>query len=207
METIHVTFDEMHQSMVLCTHLVHGPLSYIKTPGQTQLRARSNRQQSWRCYFNQCLMNTLNNLELMNQYLMLLRLMLKLSHQVLTTRKLQRNPFKKTPNHSRWSSYSHNLVTGEIGSAQSSSREMLMPAENPTRDELQISDVDDGTNVVFLRTSSFSKSGGIFINQAKYALETLKKYGMDLYDPVDSHNGGSSELDEDSSGIQLTNSI
>ncbi|GKC13764.1 retrovirus-related pol polyprotein from transposon TNT 1-94, partial [Tanacetum coccineum] len=26
---------------------------------------------------------------------------------------------------------------------------------------------------------------GIFINQAKYALETLKKYGMDLSDPVD----------------------
>ncbi|GJX06561.1 retrovirus-related pol polyprotein from transposon TNT 1-94 [Tanacetum coccineum] len=33
---------------------------------------------------------------------------------------------------------------------------------------------------------TFSQSpGGIFINQAKYALETLKKYGMDLSDPVD----------------------
>ncbi|GJW69279.1 retrovirus-related pol polyprotein from transposon TNT 1-94 [Tanacetum coccineum] len=34
-----------------------------------------------------------------------------------------------------------------------------------------------------LKKKSFPE--GIFINQAKYALETLKKYGMDLSDPVD----------------------
>ncbi|GJV85932.1 retrovirus-related pol polyprotein from transposon TNT 1-94 [Tanacetum coccineum] len=38
---------------------------------------------------------------------------------------------------------------------------------------------------------------GIFINQAKYALETLKKYGMDLSDPVDTPMVDRLKLDED----------
>ncbi|GKE85700.1 retrovirus-related pol polyprotein from transposon TNT 1-94 [Tanacetum coccineum] len=37
----------------------------------------------------------------------------------------------------------------------------------------------------FLGLQVSQSPGGIFINQAKYALETLKKYGMDLSDPVD----------------------
>ncbi|GJV53782.1 retrovirus-related pol polyprotein from transposon TNT 1-94 [Tanacetum coccineum] len=40
---------------------------------------------------------------------------------------------------------------------------------------------------------------GIFINQAKYALETLKKYGMDLSDPVDTPMVDRLKLDEDCS--------
>ncbi|GKA80532.1 retrovirus-related pol polyprotein from transposon TNT 1-94 [Tanacetum coccineum] len=40
---------------------------------------------------------------------------------------------------------------------------------------------------------------GIFINQAKYALETLKKYGMDLSDPVDTPMVDRLKLDEESS--------
>ncbi|GJW50560.1 retrovirus-related pol polyprotein from transposon TNT 1-94 [Tanacetum coccineum] len=42
---------------------------------------------------------------------------------------------------------------------------------------------------------------GIFINQAKYALETLKKYGMDLSDPVDTPMVDRLKLDEDLLGI------
>ncbi|GJT00756.1 retrovirus-related pol polyprotein from transposon TNT 1-94 [Tanacetum coccineum] len=42
---------------------------------------------------------------------------------------------------------------------------------------------------------------GIFINQAKYALETLKKYGMDLSDPVDTPMVDRLKLDEDLMGI------
>ncbi|GJS86206.1 monodehydroascorbate reductase [Tanacetum coccineum] len=42
--------------------------------------------------------------------------------------------------------------------------------------------------------------GGIFINQAKYALETLKKYGMDLSDPVDTPMVDRLKLDEDLNG-------
>ncbi|GJU04341.1 retrovirus-related pol polyprotein from transposon TNT 1-94, partial [Tanacetum coccineum] len=38
---------------------------------------------------------------------------------------------------------------------------------------------------------------GIFINQVKYALETLKKYGMDLSDPVDTPMEDRLKLDED----------
>ncbi|GJV56937.1 retrovirus-related pol polyprotein from transposon TNT 1-94 [Tanacetum coccineum] len=38
---------------------------------------------------------------------------------------------------------------------------------------------------------------GIFINQTKYALETLKKYGMDSCDPVDTPMVDWTKLDED----------
>ncbi|GJR87172.1 retrovirus-related pol polyprotein from transposon TNT 1-94 [Tanacetum coccineum] len=39
--------------------------------------------------------------------------------------------------------------------------------------------------------------GGIFINQSKYALEILKKYGMDSCKPVDTPSVDRSKLDED----------
>ncbi|GKB80800.1 integrase, catalytic region, zinc finger, CCHC-type containing protein [Tanacetum coccineum] len=45
---------------------------------------------------------------------------------------------------------------------------------------------------------------GIFINQAKYALETLKKYGMNLSDPVDTPMVDRLKLDEILWDIQLT---
>ncbi|GJY03861.1 hypothetical protein Tco_0369801 [Tanacetum coccineum] len=45
--------------------------------------------------------------------------------------------------------------------------------------------------------------GGIFINQAKYALETLKKYGMDLSDPVDTPMVDRLKLTRISWGFQL----
>ncbi|GJY31227.1 retrovirus-related pol polyprotein from transposon TNT 1-94 [Tanacetum coccineum] len=41
---------------------------------------------------------------------------------------------------------------------------------------------------------------GIFINQSKYALESLKRHGMDLCDPVDTPMVEKSELDEDPEG-------
>ncbi|GKG03159.1 retrovirus-related pol polyprotein from transposon TNT 1-94, partial [Tanacetum coccineum] len=41
---------------------------------------------------------------------------------------------------------------------------------------------------------------GIFINQSKYALEYLKKYHFDSYDPVDTPMVEKSKLDEDKEG-------
>ncbi|GKA73488.1 retrovirus-related pol polyprotein from transposon TNT 1-94 [Tanacetum coccineum] len=41
---------------------------------------------------------------------------------------------------------------------------------------------------------------GIFLNQSKYALESLKKYGMETYDPVDTLMVEKSKLDEDPQG-------
>ncbi|GJW66264.1 retrovirus-related pol polyprotein from transposon TNT 1-94 [Tanacetum coccineum] len=41
---------------------------------------------------------------------------------------------------------------------------------------------------------------GIFLNQSKYALESLKKYGMESSDPVDSPMVEKSKLDEDTQG-------
>nr|GFA31278.1 uncharacterized mitochondrial protein AtMg00810-like [Tanacetum cinerariifolium] len=41
---------------------------------------------------------------------------------------------------------------------------------------------------------------GIFINQSKYALESLKKYGFESCDPVDTPMVMKSKLDEDKEG-------
>nr|GEU94062.1 uncharacterized mitochondrial protein AtMg00810-like [Tanacetum cinerariifolium] len=45
--------------------------------------------------------------------------------------------------------------------------------------------------------------GGIFINQSKFALEILKKFGMDSYDPVDTPMVDQLKLDEDPLGILI----
>ncbi|GKF69660.1 hypothetical protein Tco_0202717, partial [Tanacetum coccineum] len=41
---------------------------------------------------------------------------------------------------------------------------------------------------------------GIFLNQSKYALESLKKYGFESCDPVDTPMVEKSKLDEDKEG-------
>nr|GEX17206.1 hypothetical protein [Tanacetum cinerariifolium] len=55
----------------------------------------------------------------------------------------------------------------------------------------------------FLLDNKFSNPEGIFINQSKYALETLKKYGMDCCEPVDTPMVDRSKLDEDPLRIQV----
>nr|GEX07559.1 hypothetical protein [Tanacetum cinerariifolium] len=60
--------------------------------------------------------------------------------------------------------------------------------------------VDDRQNLIFLRITDFSKSRGIFINQSKYALESLKKYGFESCDPVDTLMVEKSKLGEDKEG-------
>ncbi|GKD05399.1 retrovirus-related pol polyprotein from transposon TNT 1-94, partial [Tanacetum coccineum] len=55
----------------------------------------------------------------------------------------------------------------------------------------------------FLLSLGFSKGKsprGIFLNQSKYALESLKKYGMESCDPVDTPMVEKSKLDEDPQG-------
>ncbi|GJT72601.1 integrase, catalytic region, zinc finger, CCHC-type containing protein [Tanacetum coccineum] len=65
-----------------------------------------------------------------------------------------------------------------------------------------------GQMAFFLGLQVSQSPRGIFINQAKYALETLKKYGMDLSDPCRYTNGDDWKLGtEDLMGIPLTNSI
>ncbi|GJY89894.1 retrovirus-related pol polyprotein from transposon TNT 1-94 [Tanacetum coccineum] len=55
----------------------------------------------------------------------------------------------------------------------------------------------------FLGLQVSQSPGGIFINQAKYALKTFKKYGMDLSDPVDTPMVDRLKLDEDLMGIPV----
>ncbi|GJV78674.1 retrovirus-related pol polyprotein from transposon TNT 1-94 [Tanacetum coccineum] len=52
----------------------------------------------------------------------------------------------------------------------------------------------------FLGLQIFQNPRGIFINQSKYALESLKKYGFDFCDPVDTPMVEKSKLDEDKEG-------
>ncbi|GJT64147.1 hypothetical protein Tco_1015627 [Tanacetum coccineum] len=56
-------------------------------------------------------------------------------------------------------------------------------------------------NISFFLGLQISQSPrGIFINQSKYALESLKKYGMEYSDPVDTPMVEKSKLDEDTQG-------
>ncbi|GJZ93302.1 retrovirus-related pol polyprotein from transposon TNT 1-94, partial [Tanacetum coccineum] len=52
----------------------------------------------------------------------------------------------------------------------------------------------------FLGLHIFQNPRGIFINQSKYALESLKKYNFDSCDPVDTPMVEKSKLDEDKEG-------
>ncbi|GKE66036.1 retrovirus-related pol polyprotein from transposon TNT 1-94, partial [Tanacetum coccineum] len=52
----------------------------------------------------------------------------------------------------------------------------------------------------FLGLQIFQNPRGIFINQSKYALESLNKYGFDSCDPVDTPMVKKSKLDEDKEG-------
>ncbi|GJW78292.1 retrovirus-related pol polyprotein from transposon TNT 1-94 [Tanacetum coccineum] len=52
----------------------------------------------------------------------------------------------------------------------------------------------------FLGLQIFQNPRGIFINQSKYALESLKKYDFDSCDPMDTHMVEKSKLDEDKEG-------
>nr|GFA66310.1 uncharacterized mitochondrial protein AtMg00810-like [Tanacetum cinerariifolium] len=52
----------------------------------------------------------------------------------------------------------------------------------------------------FLGLQILQSPRGIFINQSKYALELLKKYGFEFCDPVDTPMVEKSKLDEDKEG-------
>nr|GEU70713.1 hypothetical protein [Tanacetum cinerariifolium] len=49
----------------------------------------------------------------------------------------------------------------------------------------------------------FSNPRGLFINQSKYALKSLKKYGFESCDPVDTPMVEKSKLDEDKEGMAV----
>ncbi|GJR23542.1 retrovirus-related pol polyprotein from transposon TNT 1-94 [Tanacetum coccineum] len=55
----------------------------------------------------------------------------------------------------------------------------------------------------FLGLQVSQNPGGIFINQSKFALEILKKFGMDSCDPVDTPMVDRLKLDEDPLGIPV----
>ncbi|GJT39772.1 retrovirus-related pol polyprotein from transposon TNT 1-94 [Tanacetum coccineum] len=64
-----------------------------------------------------------------------------------------------------------------------------------------------GKILFFLGLQISQSPRGIFINQSKYALESLKKYGFDSCDPVDTPMVEKSKLDEDKKGKPLIHHI
>nr|GEU55263.1 hypothetical protein [Tanacetum cinerariifolium] len=81
------------------------------------------------------------------------------------------------------------------------------------REEIYVSQLDgfvdpDNPNHVYklkkalyrLKQAPRACPRGIFINQSKYALESLKKYGFESYDPVDTPMVEKSKLDKDKEG-------
>ncbi|GJV08566.1 retrovirus-related pol polyprotein from transposon TNT 1-94 [Tanacetum coccineum] len=71
------------------------------------------------------------------------------------------------------------------------------------REEIYVSQPDgfvDPDNLNHVYKLKKALYGGIFINQLKYALKSLKKYGFDSYDPVDTPMVEKSKLDEDKEG-------
>ncbi|GJU66484.1 retrovirus-related pol polyprotein from transposon TNT 1-94 [Tanacetum coccineum] len=63
-----------------------------------------------------------------------------------------------------------------------------------------LNDVDDGQISFFLGLQISQSPRGIFLNQSKYSLESLQKYGMESCDPVDTPMVEKSKLDEDPQG-------
>nr|GEU92269.1 retrovirus-related Pol polyprotein from transposon TNT 1-94 [Tanacetum cinerariifolium] len=72
---------------------------------------------------------------------------------------------------------------------------------NETSSKFQISMM--GQMSFFLGLQVSQSLGGIFINQSKFALEILKKFGMDSCDSVDTPMVDRLKLDEDLSGIPV----
>ncbi|GJS38280.1 hypothetical protein Tco_0563323 [Tanacetum coccineum] len=64
-------------------------------------------------------------------------------------------------------------------------------------------DVDDGQTIILLGLQISQSPRGIFLNQSKYALALLKKYGMKTCDPVDTTMMEKSKLDEDLQGKEV----
>ncbi|GJZ48535.1 retrovirus-related pol polyprotein from transposon TNT 1-94 [Tanacetum coccineum] len=64
---------------------------------------------------------------------------------------------------------------------------------------LSVEEADHDIKVAYMDNNPYSPRG-IFLNQSKYALESLKKYGMETCNPVDTPMVEKSKLDEDPQG-------
>ncbi|GKE56168.1 retrovirus-related pol polyprotein from transposon TNT 1-94, partial [Tanacetum coccineum] len=64
----------------------------------------------------------------------------------------------------------------------------------------QIEDINDGQNIIFLGLQISQSPRGIFLNQSNYVIESLKKYGMESCDLVDTPMAEKSKLDKNTQG-------
>nr|GEX35241.1 uncharacterized mitochondrial protein AtMg00810-like [Tanacetum cinerariifolium] len=83
------------------------------------------------------------------------------------------------------------------------------PSKSHTTTELQslVIPQDVGDDNLDMEVEHIGNDPGIFINQSKYALESLKKYGFESCDPVDTPMVEKSKLDEDKKGKAVDPSL
>ncbi|GJW19085.1 retrovirus-related pol polyprotein from transposon TNT 1-94 [Tanacetum coccineum] len=99
-----------------------------------------------------------------------------------------------------------NHVYGSLWVETSSTRVLRSIVEVSTLSRILLR--NHGSHIVHQKTRQRYSLGlqisqsprGIFLNQSKYALESLKKYGMESSDPVDTPMVEKSKLDEDTQG-------
>ncbi|GJS46245.1 integrase, catalytic region, zinc finger, CCHC-type containing protein [Tanacetum coccineum] len=118
---IHVTFDDMHQSMLL-VRMSSGPAPFIMTPGQLKTGLAPTDKELEMLLSTKFDEITLNNLEQQTRYLLLLARKTAHSCPPVQHQEITEEPtHKDTPINHDVLHPSHNLVTGDPGSAQSSS--------------------------------------------------------------------------------------
>ncbi|GJR59336.1 retrovirus-related pol polyprotein from transposon TNT 1-94 [Tanacetum coccineum] len=93
-------------------------------------------------------------------------------------------------------SHKHYHPTREMSKDNPLDKSLAIPLDQSTTKNNLATDA-------FLELSSISNPEGIFINQSKFALEILKKFGMDSYDPIDTPMVDRLKLDEDPLGIPI----
>ncbi|GJW22914.1 hypothetical protein Tco_0033536 [Tanacetum coccineum] len=198
METIHVTFDEMHQSMAPVR--MSTSLSTTIAPDAPSTSASSSTSDIHHPVQHQEIAeDTPINHDVLHP-----------SHNLVTgdpgsaqsssgnANLTEPTQVNYLPDHLRRGVNLKDLKT-RITLLRLSSEESSLWAKASTKGVMSMM----GQMSFFLGLQVSQSPGGIFINQAKYALETLKKYGMDLSDPVDTPMVDRLKLDEDLMGIPV----
>ncbi|GJY23606.1 retrovirus-related pol polyprotein from transposon TNT 1-94 [Tanacetum coccineum] len=179
METVHVTFDELHQSMAL-VHISSGPEPMSMMPGIFSLGLIPNQ-----VHATNYVLPTDKDLELLFQPMF--------DEYFEVTRVDEPVP-------------SATAVNAQVVPPD----DIIFASTDPTACTIFSKEMNSKFQMSMMGQMSFflglqvsQSPRGIFINQAKYALEILKKYGMDLTDPVDTPMVDRLKLDEDLKGIPV----
>nr|GEV34744.1 uncharacterized mitochondrial protein AtMg00810-like [Tanacetum cinerariifolium] len=222
MEIIHVQFNELTEPMAP-VHLGTGPALNFLTPGQISSGLILNSVlatpyapppiKNWRFYFNQCSMNIWNLLVLKDRFLLLKQNKLQSTQPApracydTLSRFILDNDFSK-------GAVDPTLFTRKTGKhillVQIYVDDIIFASTDPKACDMFSNEMSSKFQMSMMGQMSFflglqvsQSPGGIFINQSKFALEILKKFGIDSCDSVDTPMVDRLKLDEHPSGIPV----